>query len=241
MAQDTYGRQPDGDGDADAVELDDGFELEDGRPDQVESHAGREDVASDEDGRAEDEPDRTTTAVSGAAAAWLVAAVIAVVAPWFATSTTIVSIAGQPSSRLALTTSGWGALTGLGGGTAGQHGPRFGIVFVCAAVLLVVAAFRLQTTRSRLRRARWSLLGGVGAAAVAATAVAEVLYVLAVQSGPASAGAVAGTTLARSWSFGLGLQLGLMAAAFALLGVGAAVFAGRDGQVLNSDDEPDLR
>lgn len=240
MAQDTYGRFPDRDGDADGVELDDGFELEDGRPDQVESDAGR-DVEPDEHGQDEDEPDRTAAAVSGAAAAWLVAAVIAVVAPWFATSTTIVSIAGQPSSRLALTTSGWGVLTGLGGGTAGQHGPRFGIVFVCAAVLLVVAAFRLQTTRSRLRRARWSLLGGVGAAAVAATAVGEVLYVLAVQSGPASAGAVAGTTLARSWSFGLGLQLSLMAAAFALLGVGAAVVAGRDGQVRSSDDDPDPR
>jgi hypothetical protein len=241
MAQDTYGRFPDGDGDADGVELDDGFEPDEGRPDQVESDARRDDVEPDEHGQDEDEPDRTTAAVSGAAAAWLVAAVIAVVAPWFATSTTIVSIAGQPSSRLALTTSGWGALTGLGGGTAGQHGPRFGIVFVCAAVLLVVAAFRLQTTRSRLRRARWSLLGGVGAAAVAATAVGEVLYVLAVQSGPASAGAVTGTTLARSWSFGLGLQLSLMAAAFALLGVGAAVVAGRGGQVPSSDDETDLR
>ncbi len=183
-----------------------------------------ESVGDDE----EKEPDRTTTAVSGAAAAWLVTAVLAVVSPWLATSTTIVSIAGQPSSRLELTTSGWGTLTGLGGGTAGQHGPRFGIVLVCAAALLVVAALRVQVNRSRLYRALWSLLGGVGAAAVIATALVEVLYVLAVQSGPASAGAVAGTTLARSWSFGLGLQLGLMAAGFGLVGIGAAVLAARD-------------
>jgi hypothetical protein len=96
--------------------------------------------------------------VVGIAAGWLVAAVLAALAPWWPVFTLV--LPGSPH-RSVDGVDGWGRFPVELSSTL-RHGPRFGIaLWVCAAGLALLASGYLLGRRGRLFPARdWAIVAG---------------------------------------------------------------------------------